>query len=144
VSATVVVGDTYTLTFENGNRLPDYDDGGPDFGDFQGGGYLQVGGPSGAIYSATGIEAPPGSFTLWTASFVGTSADAGDSITIFLTASQAQGDFSDVTLTQTGPLGPTPPTVPEGGSSWLYILLAAATSLGAIFFTSRKQLAARA
>jgi hypothetical protein len=35
-------------------------------------------------------------------------------------------------------------TVPEGGSSWLYLLFAAVASLGAISLTSRKQLAARA
>jgi hypothetical protein len=35
-------------------------------------------------------------------------------------------------------------TVPEGGSSWLYLLFAAATTLGAISLTSRGQLAARA
>jgi len=34
--------------------------------------------------------------------------------------------------------------VPEGGSLWLYLILAPATCLGAVFFTSRNRLAARA
>jgi len=38
-----------------------------------------------------------------------------------------------------GPL--TVPSVPEGGASWLYLLLAGATTLGAIFFRSRNRFA---
>jgi hypothetical protein len=41
-----------------------------------------------------------------------------------------------------GPMATT--SVPEGGASWLYLLVAAATCLGAFFFTSRTRLVTRA
>jgi hypothetical protein len=93
VGATVVNGDSYTLTVDLGNRLDGYDDAGS--------AGLQIGN---AVYvPATGIEATPGNWTPWTATFTGTLATAGDSITIQLNAAGAQGDFDNVSLTAPEP-----------------------------------------
>ena len=126
VGATVVAGDTYTLTVDIGDRA--------DCCDYVGGANLTVGDNS---YNASGTYALPGNFSVWTATFTGTAADAGDPITINLTTAPGseQGDFSDVTLTQ---------SVPEGGAAWLYLLLAGAASFGAMLFASRSRLGSRA
>jgi hypothetical protein len=120
---TVLAGYTYTLNVKIGD-LP---------GSSPGGANLQVG--NNTPYFATGAAPNPGEFSTFAASFYGTSSLAGDPITINLTSLPSyysSGQFMDVTLTQ---------TLPEGGSSWLYLLLASATSLGAIF---HNQLATRA
>jgi hypothetical protein len=84
-----VAGDIYTLTVDIGSRLDNYwDDPGAN---------LLVGD---SYYYATGTQPAMGYFSAYTASFVGTAANARDSITIDLTTAGAQGDFSDVTLTE--------------------------------------------
>jgi hypothetical protein len=98
----VVAGDTYTLTVEIGNRA--------DQDVFGGGADLLV---NGVTYGATGSSPTAGYFSLYTASFVGTSLNAGDPITIQLTdtgAPNSEASFYDVTLTQ----------IPEGSA--LYML----------------------
>jgi hypothetical protein len=63
---------------------------------------------NGVSYDATGT-AEPGGFSLFTATYTGLAADLGDPITIQLTSTGAQGDFSDVTLAENSP-------IPEPGS----------------------------
>jgi hypothetical protein len=92
---TVVAGDTYTLTVEIGNRNGEAFGGGAD---------MLV---NGVYYDATTGALPlPGYFSLYTASFVGTSSNAGDPITIQLTdsgslVSTSEASFYGVALTQT-------------------------------------------
>jgi hypothetical protein len=54
---------------------------------------------NGVKYFATGTPAPAGNWSTYTATYTGTAADAGDSITVQLNASGAQGDFDNVRLT---------------------------------------------
>ena len=97
VAPTVQAGDTYTLTVDIGYRL-DYP--------FDGGADLLV---NGNQYLATGITPTPGDWSIFTATYTGNAADAGDPITIELTSTGAQGDFDYVTLSDSGSgLTPTP------------------------------------
>jgi hypothetical protein len=125
VTATVVAGDTYTLTVDIGNRAD-----GSYFGDP--GANLLIGGTQ--YFYAAGTEPASGAFSAYTATFFATPSMNDDTITIDLTTGWVQGDFSDVTLTQ---------TVPEGGANSLYLLLAGLCCFGAIFLSSRKPLASR-
>jgi hypothetical protein len=89
---TVLAGDTYTLTVEIGNRA--------DQDSFGGGADLLV---NGVTYDATGTSPAAGYFSLYTASFVGTSLNAGDPITIELTdtgAPNSEASFYGVALSQ--------------------------------------------
>jgi hypothetical protein len=97
VGATVQAGHVYTLTVEIGNRL----DG--SYWDNPGANLL-VTGTDGGTYYATGTEPAQGDFSVYTATFTGNALNAGDSITIDLTTSGDQGDFSAVSLVS----NPTP------------------------------------
>jgi hypothetical protein len=119
----VQAGETYTLTVDIGYN------GGNGAG-FDGSADLLI---NGVAYNATGTAPAPGFYSVYTATYLGTVADQGDPITIQLNSTGAQGDFTDVTL-----------TAPEGGASWLYLLVAGAASFGVMLFASRNKLASRA
>jgi len=87
VGATVQDGLIYTLTLEIGRRNDVA---------FAGSADLLVGGRR---FMATGATPRPGHWSTFTATFVGTSANAGDSITIQLNSSGVQGNFDSVKLT---------------------------------------------
>jgi hypothetical protein len=87
VGATVQVGTVYTLSVELGNRNDGYGSAGS--------ADLLI---HGIQYAATGVEAAPGTWTTWTAKYVGLPGDAGDAITIQLNASTVQGDYDKVSL----------------------------------------------
>jgi len=119
VSATVVTGNTYTLTVFEGTRA-DCCTAGGDTAD------LLV---NGVQYFATGTVATAGNWTQWTATYTGLAADAGDSITIQLGGTGNQADFDDVTLSYT-----TPSAVPEPA----YLTLLAA-GLGGMMMVVRRR-----
>jgi hypothetical protein len=123
VGTTVVPGYTYTLTVDIGYR--------DDLFNFEGGADLLI---NGVAYDATGTKPAKGDFSAYTVTYTGLAADSGDPIEIQLTAPTNEGNFSEVTLTQ---------TVPEGGASSLYLLLAGLCCFGATF-ASRKELGNRA
>ena len=87
VEETVQVGQVYTLSVDLGNRLDGYQN--------HGSADLLI---NGIRYAATGTEAAPGYWTLWTTRYVGLGADVGQSITIELNANGAQGDYDNVIL----------------------------------------------
>jgi len=90
LGATVQQGVTYTLTVDIGLR-----------GDccvFSGGADLTVGG---VVYSASGITPTRGNWSTYTATFLGTAANAGDAIQIDLNSTGSQADFDSVSLTDT-------------------------------------------
>jgi len=122
VGPTVQAGDTYTLTVDIGYN------GGNGAG-FDGSADLWI---NGTAYVATGTAPAPGNYSTYTATYLGTVADQGQPITIQLDSTGAQGDFTDVAL-----------TAPEGGASWLYLLLAGAVSCGAMFFSPRNRIGSR-
>jgi hypothetical protein len=89
VGPTVIAGDIYTLTVELGHSKFG--------GGFAGAADLLVGGTK---FMATGIVPSPGDWSTFTARFVGTAANAGDPITIQLSAlGSGQGNFDSVRLT---------------------------------------------
>lgn len=95
VGALVTAGYTYTMTVEVGNRA--------DFAIFDAQPGLIIGG---TFIPATGAAPAAGQWSLWTATFTGTAATAGDSITIALrnTGSPAgQADFDGVTMSVVTP-----------------------------------------
>jgi hypothetical protein len=57
----------------------------------------------GQIFDASGVAPLPGDWSTYTATFTGTSADAGDAITIALLSYGVQGDFDNVTMTDSVP-----------------------------------------
>lgn len=85
VGATVQAGVTYTLMVDIGARLDLR---------FLGAADLLI---NGNQYVATGVE-NLGGFATYTATYTGLPADAGDPITIQLSASGQQGDFDNVRL----------------------------------------------
>jgi hypothetical protein len=88
---TVAAGVTYTMTVDIGNRL---DTGHPASAD------LLV---NGVTYDAIGTVAAPGQWATFTATYTALPADFGDTITIQLVATGAQGDFDNVTMSSTAP-----------------------------------------
>lgn len=96
VGALVQEGQTYVLTVDLGER---YD------WPFGAGADLLVGGVQ---YQATGVAPAPGMFSLYTATFVGTALNAGDAITIELTASGGQAEFDNVALDGPAAVATTP------------------------------------
>src|ERR1039458_9607301 len=84
VGATVVAGMTYTLQVDIGARGDGYR--------FAGTADLMLGN---TLCAATGTQPSPGDWSTYTASCTGTSANAGDAITIQLKSSGAQADFDD-------------------------------------------------
>ena len=111
VSATVVPGETYTLTVDIGYRADAFA--------FEGCADLLI---NGNTYSANCAAQPAkGDFNAYTVTYIGLAADAGDPIVIQLTAPTNEGNFSEVTL-----------TTPEGGAGLLYLLLAAAVTFCAV------------
>ena len=86
VSPTVTLGDMYVLRVDLGNRL---DKG------FTGSADLLI---NGKTYAATGSVPAEGTFSTWTATYVGLAADVGQSITIELKANGPQGNFDNVHL----------------------------------------------
>jgi len=99
VDALVQAGQIYTLTVDLGQRR------GWGFGSSAD---LLVGG---VRYQAIGVVPSPGLYSVYTATFVGTELNAGDSITVELTASGSQGEFDNVALD-----GPAVVTTPEPSS----------------------------
>jgi hypothetical protein len=87
VGPTVVAGLIYTLTVEIGHRNDTAFGGSAD---------LLVGN---STFAATGAVPSPGHWSTFTATFVGTAANAGDPITIQLNSSGIQGNFDSVKLT---------------------------------------------
>ncbi len=124
VTPTVVAGDTYTLTVDLGDRS--------DTKPFGGGADLLIGG---ITYDATGTPVV-GGWSVYTATFTGDAADAGDAITIQLTDSLSgkQSDFSDVALSF---VDPPPAPTPEPGT----LSLAGLGLLCAMGYGLRKNLA---
>lgn len=87
VVPTVQVGELYTLTVAIGNRKDAvYSLGTAD---------LLI---NSHQYFATGVPAVQGAWTTWTATYVGSVADAGQNITIQLNAAAQQGDYDNVQL----------------------------------------------
>jgi hypothetical protein len=86
VGETVVLGEVYTLLIDIGWRfdLP-----------FTGTADLLI---NGHTYNATGTTPTRGTFGVFTASYTGTSADVGHSITIELRSSGGQANFDNVRL----------------------------------------------
>jgi hypothetical protein len=86
VTGGVVVGTTYTLMVDLGQRhdLP-----------FTASADLLI---NGNLIAATGTNPAAGTFSTFTATYVGLAGDVGDSITIELLTSGAQGDFDNVRL----------------------------------------------
>lgn len=93
VSAKVVDGATYTLTVDLGQR-----NDGPSFAASAD---LLLGG--GTVIPAIGNPPALGNWSLHTATFTGTAANAGEMITIQLNSSGVQGNFDNVHLTTTVP-----------------------------------------
>jgi len=127
VTPTVVAGDIYTLTVDLGDRT--------DTKPFSGGADLLI---DGVKYDATGTPVLDG-WSIYTATFTGLAATAGDSITIQLTDSGKQSDFSDVTLTATAlaPAGQPGAVTPEPGT----LSLAGLGLLCAMGYALRKSVA---
>ena len=88
VGATVEAGIEYILAVDLGARLDQ---------PFAGSADLLIG-PS-MIVPATGVTPTLGNWSTFTATFMGTAADAGDSITIQLVSGRVQGNFDNVQLT---------------------------------------------
>ena len=89
---TVQTGQLYTLYVDLGNRNDGYNGGGS--------ADLLI---NGIHYAALGLQATPGTWTTWTASYVGLAADAGKPITIELNTTSSQGDYDNVRLTAPEP-----------------------------------------
>jgi hypothetical protein len=93
VAPVVQVGVTYTLLVDLGRRAdPTYA--------FTGVASLLVNGVS---YTATGVAPTPGNWSTFTATYIGTAADAGKPIAIQLTSSGSQGEFDNVRLSDSVP-----------------------------------------
>jgi hypothetical protein len=91
VGQTVQAGITYTLSVYLGNRNDGYNN--------QGSAGLRI---NGNLYLATGIQAAPGEWTQWTATYTPTNPlDIGKSITIELNSLGPQGDYDNVVLSAT-------------------------------------------
>ena len=86
VAATVTPGMTYILTVELGHRIDQ---------PFTASADLLVG-PN--VFNAIGTAPSPGNWSPFTAEFTGTTAEAGDPITIQLLSSGSQGAFDNVSL----------------------------------------------
>jgi hypothetical protein len=116
VGATVQVGDVYTLALYFGQRNDIVTNETAD---------LLV---NGVQYFATGTAPPVGGWSLYTATYTGLALDSGDSITIELNNVPGhQGDFDDVSLSDSGiPVGSGSST-PEPG--YAGVLLACLGSL---------------
>ena len=84
---------------------------------------------SGVTYMATGTTPGLGNWSTYTATFMGTSANAGEMITIQLVSLGRQGNFDNVRLTAS-------PTVPEPSS----MLLLGSSVLGLAQVLRRKRL----
>uniref|UniRef100_Q028N4 PEP-CTERM protein-sorting domain-containing protein n=1 Tax=Solibacter usitatus (strain Ellin6076) TaxID=234267 RepID=Q028N4_SOLUE len=95
IGASVVVGEVYTLQVDIGYRK---DSG------FTGSADLLI---NGQKYTAIGV-ATQGAFTTFTATYTGLLADVGQSITIELNSSGQQGNFDNVRLDGTAPVGGAP------------------------------------
>ena len=115
VGPTVLVGTVYTLMVELGHRndLP-----------FTASADLLVGGQT---FAATGTPPTPGNWSTFTATFTGSAANVGDTITIQLNTSGVQGNFDNVQLT----------AVPEPGYAGLLGLV----GLPAIAYFRRRRTA---
>jgi len=100
VGAKVVDGATYTLTVDLGQR---HDTA------FTASADLLVGS---TMFAATGSTPSPGGWSTYTATFTGTAANAGETITIQLNSSGLQANFDNVRLTASS-------TVPEPSSMLL-------------------------
>jgi hypothetical protein len=100
VAATVQAGLLYTLMVDVGNRKEQ---------NFTGSVELLIGS---TVIAATGVAAPEGAFSTYTALYTGLLADVGKSITIRLSSAGAQGNFDNVRLSDsTGSLVPEPATI---------------------------------
>jgi len=96
VGATVEDGVTYTLQVALGERNDYLDDGSAE---------LLIGGTT--VIPCVGPAPTPGNWSICTATFTGTPSEVGDSITIELLSSGSQGDFDNVTLTDSLPEPPS-------------------------------------
>jgi hypothetical protein len=110
VAPTIVAGDVYTMTVEIGARLDT---------PFDGTASLFAGATP---YAAVGLAPVPGTWSTYTASFVGTALNQGESITIQLNSSGVQGDYDNVNLSYT----------PEPGFYGALLI-----GLGGLVFTAR-------
>ena len=89
---TAVPGTTYTLRVELLHRTDVPMDGVVQ---------LEIGGTP--VATATGVDDGPGTWSDWTAVYTATAAEAGETVTILLSATGTQGDFDDVRLDATVP-----------------------------------------
>jgi HpiC1 cyclase/PEP-CTERM motif len=85
--ATAVAGTTYTLQVELLHRT-----------DAPLAGVVQLEINGGVVATATGVDGGPGTWSDWTATYVATAANAGQTVTILLSTAGVQGDFDDVRL----------------------------------------------
>ena len=100
VVPTVQNGVTYTLQVDIGDRNDDFP--------FVGTADLMLGS---TVCAATGSTPSLGDWSVFTATCTGTSADAGDPITIQLSSGGDQGDFDEVVLSDNLPATPEPSTL---------------------------------
>jgi hypothetical protein len=124
VAPTVQLGMTYTLQVDFGLRhdAPSFSPATAD---------LLI---NGIRYSATGVAPAPGSWSTFTATYIGLAADVGDPITIELGSTTAgfppQADFDNVRLSSNGPSA-----VPEPSS----VGILAVASMGLVALVRRKR-----
>jgi hypothetical protein len=94
-----VSGTTYTLSVDLLHRN-DY----PMAGVIE----LQINGVT--VATATGIDAGPGTWSTWVASYSALAGDAGNTVSVLLSANQAQGDFDNVRMDASAAAVPEPAT----------------------------------
>jgi hypothetical protein len=85
--ATAVAGTTYTLQVELLHRT-----------DLPLDGVVQLEINGSVVATATGLDGGPGTWNDWTAVYTAIAANAGQTVTILLSTTGAQGDFDDVRL----------------------------------------------
>ena len=94
---TAVAGDTYKLTVALLHRT-----------DVSMAGLIQLELNGSVVATASGPDGGGGTWSDWTATYTASGADAGKTLTILLSATDAQGDFDNVRLDESSPAAPVP------------------------------------